>query len=162
MPVIEIRQEGDLFNCGADVLVIPVNCVGVPGKGLAKEFAQRYPLAAAEYKSMCKPTEGWRPGSTHIVGADDDSMGVDHIILFPTKDHWRQPSQLKWIAEGLEDLVDTFDPAEDDFKVNVMAVPALGCGEGGLNWKEVEPLIVGTLRKVVRASRIIVFPPRPQ
>ena len=62
MPVIEIRGEGDLFNCGADVITIPVNCVGVPGKGLAKQFATRYPHAAAVYKDMCKPTEAWRPG----------------------------------------------------------------------------------------------------
>ncbi len=162
MPVIEIRTEGDLFNCGADVLTIPVNCVGVPGKGLAKEFARRYPEAADIYKDMCKPTEGWRPGTVQIVGPEDDRAAVNYIILFPTKDHWKHPSRLEWIERGLENMVDLFDPAGElgRFEVNVLAVPALGCGLGGLAWKNVEPLILYSMSKLVRASRVIVFAPR--
>lgn len=163
MPVIETRTEGDIFNCGADVITIPVNCVGVPGKGLAKAFAQRFPNAAAEYKKMCAPTKGWYPGSVNLVSTqDDDDRLIKNIVLFPTKDHWRRPSQLEWIEQGLESVVELFDPAgtRGRWEVNVLGVPALGCGEGGLAWADVEPLIVSKLRRLVRARRVIIFAPR--
>lgn len=162
MPVIEIRGEGDIFNCDADVITIPVNCVGVMGKGLAKTFAQRFPIASAEYKLRCEKRL-WSPGTVRVVGGLRElaEAGIDNVVFFPTKDDWRKPSQIEWIRDGLEDIVKWFDPAESGQKLDVLAVPALGCGWGGLDWKDVEPLIVSTLRKLTSARRVIVFAPRP-
>lgn len=160
MPIIDVRTEGDLFDCGADVIVIPVNCVGAAGKGLAKQFSQLAPQAADQYRQLCRGA--WLPGSVHVVAATDRlaKKNIRQVVLFPTKNHWRHPSQLSWIEQGLDDMVRLFDVAESELKLNVLAVPALGCGEGGLDWTEVEPLMLEKMRRLYVASRVIVFAPR--
>lgn len=69
-----------------------------------------------------------------------DSGGLakpNFIINFPTKDHWRGKSTIPFIRDGLRDLVDTIVRLE----IRSIAVPPLGCGNGGLDWAEVRPII---------------------
>jgi len=40
-------KHGSIFDSRAQVLVCPVNCVGVMGKGLALEFKKRRPYQRA-------------------------------------------------------------------------------------------------------------------
>lgn len=124
--------HGDIFESRAQALVNPVNCVGVLGKGLAAEFARRFPAYAADYRWQCRMGD-LRFG--RVVGyRTADGL---RIVSFPTKWHWRDRSSLVDIKAGLAEL---------RLKVVVwgirsMAVPALGCGLGGLAWDDVRPLL---------------------
>jgi O-acetyl-ADP-ribose deacetylase (regulator of RNase III)/uncharacterized protein YwgA len=123
---------GDLFTSSAQALVNTVNCVGVMGKGVALEFKKRYPAMHEDYVQRCEK-KAVRLGEPYLY---EDSSGTK-IVNFPTKDHWRSPSRLQDIERGLDFLVDHIG----DWKVTSLALPPLGCGNGGLEWSEVGPLI---------------------
>lgn len=128
---------GNIFDSTADALVNPVNCLGVAGKGLAREFKKRYPTAHAEYADRCKRNL-LRPGSL-VVAANQKPV----IIFFPTKVEWWEPSQLVYISEGLLSLC--YHMRFHIQKIKSIAIPALGCGEGGLEWGKVKPLMENCL-----------------
>jgi O-acetyl-ADP-ribose deacetylase (regulator of RNase III)/uncharacterized protein YwgA len=123
---------GDLFTSQAQVLVNTVNCVGVMGKGVAQEFKKRYPAMFKDYASRCK--EGRvRIGEPYLYR---DAAGA-RILNFPTKRHWRSPSRIADIEAGLDYLAAHLGK----WDVRSIALPPLGCGNGGLDWEEVGPLI---------------------
>ncbi len=125
--------SGNLLDDSAQVLVNPVNCVGVMGKGLALAFRQRFPMILLPYQAHCYVRK-LRPGTIQFVPLPDGRL----VANFPTKDHWRDPSQLGWIREGLSALVEELTARG----ISTVAVPPLGCGNGGLRWREVRALIV--------------------
>lgn len=132
---------GDIFWCGAEALVNPVNCVGVMGKGMVLKCKKLYPKNYEEYREACK----WlKPGRMYVHRVPDPSSHVKYIINFPTKDHWRDPSRLEYISDGLDVLKEEIKM----LRLYSIAIPALGCGCGGLNWKDVEPLIRAKLSDV--------------
>jgi O-acetyl-ADP-ribose deacetylase (regulator of RNase III) len=123
---------GNLFTSSAQSLVNTVNCVGVMGKGVALEFKKRYPAMHEDYVQRCE-RKAVRLGEPYLY---EDSSGIK-TINFPTKDHWRSPSRLQDIERGLDFLVHHIA----DWKVTSTALPPLGCGNGGLEWAEVGPLV---------------------
>ena len=123
---------GNLFESETQTLVNTVNCVGVMGKGIAAEFKKRYPNMFRDYKARCDAGLV-RLGRPYLYS---DLMGVC-IINFPTKDHWRSPSRLQDIADGLDYFVAHYS----EWGITSIAVPPLGCGNGGLEWSAVGPLI---------------------
>lgn len=123
--------KGNIFNSGCAVLVNPVNCVGVMGKGLALKFKKRYPVMFQTYKNVCD-TKELRPGQPMLVYGPDKS-----VILFPTKYHWREKSKVIYIKDGLEAISCCYK----SFGIESIAFPKLGCGLGGLDWEEIRPLI---------------------
>jgi O-acetyl-ADP-ribose deacetylase (regulator of RNase III) len=124
--------SGDLFASHAQTLVNAVNCVGVMGKGIALEFKKRYPAMFEDYVARCR-LKKVRLGEPYLFR----DLGGVVILNFPTKDHWRSPSRLKDIDEGLE----YFAEHAADWGVTSVAFPPLGCGNGGLAWSDVEPLM---------------------
>lgn len=128
---------GDLFETKAQTRVNTVNCVGVMGKGVAFEFKKRFPEMFADYLARCERREV-RVGRPYLYR---DSSGVE-IVNFPTKTHWRAASRLADIDRGL----DYFVAHADEWNVKSVAFPPLGCGNGGLEWAEVGPLIYSKLR----------------
>jgi len=128
---------GDLFESRAETLVNTVNCVGVMGKGVAEQFAKRYPAMLRDYKQRCE-RKAVRLGEPYLYR---DLSGVS-IINFPTKGHWRAASRLADIERGLDYLVAHLS----EWGVASIAMPPLGCGNGGLEWSEVGPLIYRKLR----------------
>ena len=60
-----------------------------------------------------------------------------YIVNFPTKGHWREPSRIEFVRDGLVDLVAQIQ----NLQIQSIAIPALGCGNGGLDWSDVRPLI---------------------
>jgi hypothetical protein len=88
---------GDIFNSSAQTLVNTVNCVGVMGKGLALEFKNRFPAMFEEYEGLCERNE-LKLGKPYLF----KSLFPPHILLFPTKDHWRSVSSLQAIERGLQ------------------------------------------------------------
>jgi len=123
---------GDLFASRAQALVNTVNCVGVMGKGVALEFKKRWPAMFADYQRRCERQQV-RLGEPYLYR---DAAGAS-IINFPTKDHWRSPSRIADIERGLDYLVEHVG----EWGVTSLAIPPLGCGNGGLEWAEVGPLI---------------------
>lgn len=128
-------RRGDLLKDSAEALVNTVNCVGVMGKGIALAFKQAYPRNFDEYKNACA-AGGVTVGSVFVT-KPGDMFGPRFIINFPTKKHWRDPSQIEWIESGLVDLVD-FVKREN---IRSIAIPALGCANGGLAFNDVRPMI---------------------
>lgn len=130
---------GDLFASGAQTLTNAVNTIGVMGRGIALEFKKRYPDMFADYVERC--------------GERTVELGVPYlyrgpttpwILNFPTKDHWRSPSRLDDIASGLDHLTEN----AETWGIRSIAVPALGCGAGGLDWSDVGPLLHDRLSRM--------------
>ena len=127
---------GDLLKqTDVDAIVNTVNCVGVMGKGIALQFKNKWPDNFVAYQAACKAGQV-RPGRMMVFDAGAYAQ-PHYIINFPTKDHWRGKSQLAFIRDGLQDLVAQVRA----LGIQSIAVPPLGCGNGGLNWAEVRPLI---------------------
>jgi O-acetyl-ADP-ribose deacetylase (regulator of RNase III) len=130
--------EGDIFESPAQVIVNTVNTVGVMGKGLALSFKQRYPQMFEKYKIACEK---------HLltIGKLMLFYEADHwLLMFPTKENWRNPSRLEYIEKGLMKFVQTY--AEKN--ITSIAFPRLGCGNGELNWADVKPLMERYLKKL--------------
>ena len=130
-------KKGDIFKSEMDVLVNPVNCVGVMGKGLALEFKKRYPQMFKFYQKCCADKIIY-PGNPCFWRGDAD------IILFPTKLHWREKSDMFCITQGLDTLINNYKEYWQ-WGFRSIAFPALGCGLGGLDWSEVAGIMVSKL-----------------
>jgi len=143
--------QGDILLSEADAIVNPVNCVGVMGRGLALQFRDAYPANFLAYESACV-RKIVQPG--HLFVFETGREKPRYIINFPTKQHWRDPSYIEDIAAGLADLVQVIG----DKGIRSIAVPPLGCGLGGLDWKEVSPLIENALGQLAGVQVIIHDP----
>jgi O-acetyl-ADP-ribose deacetylase (regulator of RNase III) len=140
--------QGDMFDVPADIRVNTVNCVGVMGAGVALAFKQRYPEMFKAYQQDC--ADGLvRPGRMHVW----KSLSGDWVINFPTKRDWRDPSRYEDIEAGLDDLRQYLD----GLGAVTVALPALGCGHGGLDWTRVSAMIREKLDGM--AARVLVFEP---
>jgi O-acetyl-ADP-ribose deacetylase (regulator of RNase III) len=133
--MVEISQ-GNLLEAPVEALVNTVNTQGVMGKGIALQFKQAFPTMFRDYERACKAGEV-RLGKMHVYDLGGLTGGPRWIINFPTKGHWRERSRLTDIELGLEDLVATIRRLD----IRSIAVPALGCGNGGLNWTDVRARI---------------------
>lgn len=128
------EASGDLLIAPVDVLVNPVNCVGVMGAGLALQFKEVYPEMFRSYQIACR--EGaLTPGRVHVWATGEYQPA--YVMNFPTKNHWREKSDLYWIGKGLQDL----DRQLHTLPVQSVAIPALGCGLGGLDYEDVRDLL---------------------
>jgi len=141
-----IYTDGDILMDPAEAIVIPVNTVGVPGAGLAKAWAKKDPDAAGIYKALCEK------GLVTIGEINIIIHGDSRWIIFPTKEHWKHPSRLEWIEQGLKDLQPQVTGLDS------LAVPALGCGFGGLEWDAVRRLLEKYLTPL--SASITIYPPQ--
>ncbi len=169
-------KKADLLAEEAEALVNTVNCVGVMGKGLALQFKKRFRANFAAYAQACEQGQV-RPGRMFVVDLQGQPRGEQaafalnvaeepavyradapqrprYIINFPTKDHWRAKSRMQYIDEGLQDLVRQIR----ERGIRSVAVPALGCDLGGLDWEDVRPRIERALRSL-DGVRVVVFEP---
>lgn len=123
---------GDLFADKAQTLVNTVNCVGIMGKGVAQEFKKRCPEMFGDYVVRCARKQV-KIGEPYLYR---DLAGAS-ILNFPTKDHWRSPSRLDYVERGLDYFVRHYR----EWGITSIAFPPLGCGNGGLSWEDVGPLM---------------------
>ena len=133
--MIQLAQ-GNLLEAPAQALVNTVNTEGVMGKGIALQFRQAYPAMFKAYADACK-AGAVQLGHMDVYDLGGLAAGARWIINFPTKGHWRARSRLRDIESGLADLVATVRRLD----IRSIAVPPLGCGHGGLDWADVQPLI---------------------
>lgn len=149
-----IESNASIFDLEVDAIINPVNCKGVSGAGLAKEFARRYPTEQRQYEELCgrnvyspdatgtvRKASAFSPGDVFAVtGIDVTKLEAEiidegslerllkqrrKVIYFPTKNHWKRPSTYEYIEKGLKSL--------RKLELTSVAIPALGCGLGGLN-----------------------------
>ena len=147
-----VYKNGNLLEAPAEALVNAVNTVGVMGKGIALQFKQRFPQNMQEYAQACKAREV--VVGRMFVTETGELLGPRWLVNFPTKQHWRNPSKIEWLIEGLVDLR-RFIVVNN---VNSIAIPALGAGNGGLNWEVVRFQIESALGDLEQVE-ILVFEP---
>ena len=144
--------KGDIFDADVEALVNPVNTVGVMGAGLAAAFKRRYPTNFTAYRQACKR------GDVRIGCVFVHDLGMlprpRYVVNFPTKQHWRDPSQLEYIASGLADLRKQIA----SYRFSSIAVPPLGCGLGGLKWDQVRPMMINALTGLADTEALIYQP----
>lgn len=133
--LIELKT-GNLLTAEVDALVNTVNCVGVMGKGIALQFKQAFPKNFTEYNKACK-ANNVKPGKMFTVSVGGLLVNPRYIINFPTKRHWKGNSRMEDIDSGLVALVKEIK----DLGINSIAIPPLGCGNGGLDWNVVRTKI---------------------
>jgi len=145
------KGVGSIFDSDAEAIVNAVNCVGVMGAGLAKAFKDKYPHMDEQYGVKCK-LGLLRPGLLDIYVVDSSPK---YIINFPTKDDWRSPSLMEYIYDGVSAL--HYEIWR--WKIKSVAIPALGCGLGGLDWKDVRPVLTD-LDKIWPDVEWIIYDPQ--
>ncbi len=148
--VIDLRETGSLFDVDVRAYVNTVNTAGVMGKGIAAEFKRRYPEMFVWYTIGCRDKHVV-PGRVSVWPAGDKL-----VINFVTKEHWRNPSRLEWISTGLDDLARVIL----ERNIESIALPALGCSNGKLDFPDVYPLIEHKLANL--NTHVIVFAPEAE
>lgn len=143
-------QNGNILNSSARCLVNTVNCEGFMGKGIAYQFKENFPENNKYYVSACK-TESFSIGK--ILFFEEKGK---LIANFPTKDKWREKSEYSYIESGLSALVEGLQTR----KISSIAIPPLGCGNGGLDWNKVKQMIVDKMSAM--EINIIIYEPSPR
>lgn len=131
-----------MLAANVQALVNTVNTEGVMGKGIALHFKERFPENYAAYRAACK--NGTVRVGAMFVTEVSELDGPKWIINFPTKTNWRKPSALSYIRDGLKALVSVIH----ELGIRSIAVPPLGCGNGGLDWHIVKPMIECALAEI--------------
>ena len=156
-------KKGDMFFSQMQTFTISVNVVGVMGKGLASRAKYQFPDVYVLYQDMCRQRQ-LKMGVPYLYKRENNfekslledtktittEKGHRWFLLFPTKNHWREKSPLEGIERGLNWLVENYK----SLGISSIALPALGCGLGGLSWKDVGPLMCKYLSQTDLKSSI--------
>jgi O-acetyl-ADP-ribose deacetylase (regulator of RNase III) len=144
---------GDILTADAEALVNTVNCVGIMGRGVALQFKNVFPENFKAYERACRREEV-QPGKMFVFETGT-MTNPKYIINFPTKRHWRGKSRMEDIESGLVALVEEIKRRH----IKSIAIPPLGAGLGGLNWKDVRARIE-TAMQPLSDVRILVYEPK--
>ncbi len=144
--------RGDILQADAEALVNTVNCVGIMGRGIALQFRKAFPENYKLYRAVCERGE-LHPGMMLVY-----DLGRLHnpryIVNFPTKRHWKGKSRIEDIEAGLPALVEEVRR----YNIRSIAIPPLGSGLGGLDWKDVRPRIERAFRDLPDVHVLIYEP----
>lgn len=139
--------KGDILKTEATAIVNPVNCKGVMGAGLAAAVRKKYPKSYNDYRRACR--QGAIKVGAVFVTSEPDML----LFHLPTKDHWKNQSKMEYVLSGLADLRRKLEA----LLVSSVAVPALGCGCGGLSWSAVQPVLEDALKDI--NTDVYIYPP---
>ena len=136
MPVAWIKAN--MLEYPMQTITNTVNCVGAMGRGLALQFKRCYPMYNTDYVQKCRDNKV-KVGKPYLFEGPYGLPAEVHpwILSFPTKYHWKDPSKLSWIEDGLDYLVANYKK----WGIMSLSMPKLGCGLGGLEWKVVKPIM---------------------
>jgi len=149
--MIELTR-GNILRADAEALVNTVNCVGFMGKGIALQFKKAYPANYEAYRKACEAGEV-QPGRMFIFELES-MLNPKYVINFPTKRDWRTKSRYGDVESGLKALVSEVRR----LGIRSIAVPPLGCGLGGLDWRKVRPMIEQAFTALPEV-RVLLFEP---
>ncbi len=144
--------RGNILTDDSEALVNTVNCVGVMGKGIALQFKKAFPENFKAYEAACRREEV-KPGRMFVFETGE-MFNPRYIINFPTKRHWREKSRYEDIESGLPALVQEVR----ERKIRSIAIPPLGSGLGGLQWRRVKTMIVTAFEDIPDA-RVKLYEP---
>ena len=158
-----VLKKGDMFFSQMQTFTISVNVVGVMGKGLASRAKYQFPDVYVLYQDLCRQKK-LKMGIPYLyqrennfeksLSEDTKSIITENghrwFLLFPTKNHWREKSPIEGIERGLQWLVENYKKLD----ISSIALPALGCGLGALDWKDVGPLMCKYLSQTNLKSSI--------
>ena len=159
--------EGDMFFSSMQTLTVSVNTIGIMGKGLASRAKYQFPDVYVVYQDACR--KKWlKMGKPYLYKREaslDDELfdepanlttpnGIKWFLLFPTKGHWRDNSDIEGIEEGLRWLTTNYK----NEGISSIALPALGCGLGNLDWKDVGPIMCRNLAPL--EIPVVIYLPR--
>ena len=147
-------KNGDILREDVEAIVNTVNCVGIMGRGLALQFKNKFPQNFKEYQLACTNNEVQL--GKMFVHQTGQLINPKYIINFPTKGHWKQNSKIEDISNGLDDLITIIEK----YSIKSIAIPPLGSGLGGLDWKMVKKLIEEKLKNI--NCTVILFEPLEQ
>ena len=149
--------KGDMFFSQLQTFTVSVNTVGVMGKGLASRAKYQFPDVYVKYQDVCRQKKlsmgtpflyKREVNFTNMLCEDTNTVVTENgsrwFLLFPTKNHWKTNSPIGGIEKGLQWLTENYKKME----MQSLAVPALGCGLGGLDWKDIGPLMCRYLDKM--------------
>ena len=142
--------EGDMFFSKLQTLTVSVNTVGVMGKGLASRAKYQFPDVYVAYQDACR-SKALRMGEPYLYKREsfvDEELADEPatlpgpnakkwFLLFATKRHWRDIADLPGIEAGLVWIAENYWRE----RITSLAMPALGCGLGKLDWRDVGPVI---------------------
>lgn len=146
-------KHTNLLTSNAEALVNTVNLVGIMGKGIALQFKEHFPLNFKLYQKACKAGQ-LQVGKVFLTETGQ-LTGPKYIINFPTKTDWRSYTKIEYIVSGLEDLVRVIQ----ERNIRSIAIPPLGCGNGGLDWNVVKPIIEKKLAPLSNGVDIEIYEP---
>lgn len=149
--MIEMHR-GDILKANAEALVNTVNCVGIMGRGIALQFRKKFPENYEVYRQICD-TGKLKVGMMMVYDLHR-LMNPRFIINFPTKRHWKGKSHIEDIESGLKALIEEVRA----HGIRSIAIPPLGCGLGGLDWKDVRQLIEKAFREVPDVQVLLYEP----
>jgi O-acetyl-ADP-ribose deacetylase (regulator of RNase III) len=149
-------HTGSIFDSGCEALVNPVNCKGVSGAGLAKAFADKFPHNQVKYANLCR--QGFVEPGDVVLTTPEHTPTRQWIINLATKNHWKDPSQLRWIGQGMVFV----EASIKKYGIKSVAFPMLGCGLGGLKWDDVRPVMLLILAKYPDDYDFRIYGPAPQ
>lgn len=141
-----------MFESNTQAIVNTVNTVGVMGKGIALQFKKYFPNNFKIYKNACD-NKTLTIGKLVVFEEENLQTGRKIIINFPTKAHWRDPSEYNYIRLGLLELKKLIK----EHPLQSVSIPPLGAGNGGLQWSKVKDLIEEYLSDV--DCEIVVYQP---
>ena len=155
--------KSDMFFSNMQTFTVSVNTVGVMGKGLASRAKYQFPDVYVQYQDLCKQKK-LRMGVPVLYKREENfekmlSEDTEHFVtengnrwflLFPTKEHWRTKSPRDGIEKGLQWLVGNYK----SLGIKSIALPSLGCGLGGLSWRDIGPLMCQYMSKMDIPSQI--------
>ena len=147
-------KNGDILREDVEAIVNTVNCVGIMGRGLALQFKNKFPQNFKEYQLACTNKEVQL--GKMFVHQTGQLINPKYIINFPTKGHWKQNSKIEDISNGLDDLITIIEK----YSIKSIAIPPLGSGLGGLDWKMVKKLIEEKLKNI--NCTVMLFEPLEQ
>ena len=145
--------HGNLLEADAEALINTVNTVGIMGKGIALQFRQAFPENYKVYKKACD--QGTVKIGTVFFVTTGQLENPRYIINFPTKQHWKENTKIEYIQAGLIDLVRVIT----ENNIRSVAIPPLGCGNGGLQWEMVRPIIESELAALDNVQ-ILLYEPK--
>jgi len=145
---------GDMFFSKLQTLTISVNCLGVMGKGLASRAKYQFPRLYVDYQDLCKQKK-ISLGKPYLYKQElsldtqlaDEALTMKNgvtqtwFLLFATKGDWKKKADIKAIENGVIWICDNYKKEG----VTSLALPALGCGLGWLDWSQVGPILCSKL-----------------
>jgi O-acetyl-ADP-ribose deacetylase (regulator of RNase III) len=150
------------FHTRYDVILNPVNCMGVSGAGLARAFKEFFPDNQQYYEEGCRQ-KGFKVGRVEpsYIYFNPERFGKNpipqSIVNFPTKMHWKDKSDILLIENGLSDMAALFAAFPRGAGPGSVAIPRLGCGLGGLSWEDVQPVVLDVLKPLMKRGLTVDF-----